>query len=361
MRGGAASGRLARVIRPPLMMLLAAAPDPTSKPSLRAGSVSEGVSKLHSNFNGVVRALPTIGLGLAVFAAFVLLGIALKWAIRRYGEKKRKNYNLILAVGRVAQGAIFIVGLLVASVIIFPDFTPASALASLGVGSVAIAFAARDILQNYLAGILLLLTEPFRLGDQVVFNNFEGTVENIQARATFIRTYDGRRAVIPNAELFTNSVLVNTAFENRRVQYDFGIGYGDSIDEAKSIILKCLEEVPAAIKEPPPEVLVYELAGSSVNLRARWWIAPPGRKDALDARDAVLQLVKERLAEAGIDLPFETQQMLIHDQTEDRDGDRAKQREGWPAGKGEVPTPRGALRGLRRASKPSEDGENPEN
>ncbi len=330
-----------------MLSLLLTAAAPASRPTLRTGSVSEGVSKLHSNFNGVVRALPTIALGLAVFAAFVLLGMALKWAIRRYGRKKHKNYNLVLAVGRLAQGAIFIVGLLVASVIIFPDFTPASALASLGVGSVAIAFAARDILQNYLAGILLLLTEPFRLGDQIVFQTFEGTVENIQARATFIRTYDGRRAVIPNAELFTNSILVNTAFERRRIEYDFGIGYGDSIGEAKAIILGCLRNLPAAIADPPPEVLVYDLAGSSVNLRARWWIQPPGRKDALDARDVVLQTVKERLLAAGIDLPFETQQMLIHDQTEDRDGDRRKQREGWPAGDGEVPTPRGALRGLR--------------
>ena len=317
---------------------------PASQPSFRTGSVSQGVSKLGSNFNAVVRALPTIGLGLAVFAAFVLLGMAIKWGIRRYGQKKRKNYNLVLAVGRLAQGAIFVIGLLVAAVIIFPDFTPASALASLGVGSVAIAFAARDILQNYLAGILLLLTEPFRLGDQVVFQNFEGTVENIQARATFIRTYDGRRAVIPNAELFTNSVLVNTAFERRRVEYDFGIGYGDSIGEAKGIILDCLKNLPAAIADPPPEVLVYELAGSSVNLRARWWIEPPGRKDALDARDVVLQRVKERLLAAGIDLPFPTQQMLLHDQTEEHDGNRAKQREGWPAGEGAVPTARGAQR-----------------
>ena len=91
-------------------------------------------------------------------------------------------------------------------------------------------------MQNFLAGILILLTEPFEINDQIVFKSFEGTVENIETRATTIRTYDGRRIVIPNAELFTNSVTVNTAFDKRRIEYDFGIGYGDDIDHAKQLI-----------------------------------------------------------------------------------------------------------------------------
>ena len=85
----------------------------------------------------------------------------------------------------------------------------------LGIGSVAIGFAFRDILQNFLAGILLLVTQPFRIGDQIVASNYEGTVEDIQTRATFIRTYDGRHVVVPNADLFTDTVVVNTAFEHR--------------------------------------------------------------------------------------------------------------------------------------------------
>jgi len=140
------------------------------------------------------------------------------------------------------------------------------------------------LLQNFLAGILILLAEPFR-HDQIVFKEFEGTVENIQTRAT-IRTYDGRRIVIPNSELFTNSVTVNTAFENRRL-YDVGIGYGDDIDLAKQLMLE-IHSVNGVLKDPAPDVLVVELAESSVNIRARWWINPPRRADALDARDKVI-------------------------------------------------------------------------
>ena len=308
------------------------APLPASQPAApRIGTLTEGTKKVIEQSQSLVASLPTILLGVGLFVAFVILGMLVKWAIRKIGRKKHRNYNLLLAVARLAQGALFIVGLLVAAVVIFPDFTPTSALASLGFGSVAVAFAARDILQNYIAGILLLVTEPFRLGDQIIFESYEGTVTEIQTRATFVRTYDGRRVVIPNAELFTNSVMVNTAFETRRIDYDIGIGYGDDIEEAKRIMLGVMREDESAKGEPPPEVLVFDLAGDHVTLRARWWIDPPQRADALDSRDAVLGEMKRRLTAAGIDLPFPTQQILIHDQTEDGDGDRRSQREGWPA------------------------------
>jgi small conductance mechanosensitive channel len=103
----------------------------------------------------------------------------------------------------------------------------------LGIGGIAIGFAFRDIAQNFLAGILLLLTQRFRIGDQIIVSGFEGTVEDIQTRATFIRMYDGRRVVIPNTNLFIESVTVNTATELRRSEYDVGISYAADIDLAR--------------------------------------------------------------------------------------------------------------------------------
>jgi small-conductance mechanosensitive channel len=145
--------------------------------------------------------------------------------------------------------------------------------------------------------------------------------------------------VIPNATLFTEKVIVNTAFDRRRIEYDIGIGYGDDIDYARQLILQALNAADEVLAEPAPEVLVMELGPSSVSLRARWWIRPPRRADALDARDRVLTAVKQGLIAHGVDLPFPTQQILFHDQTEETDGDRMRQREGWPAG-GEFEVPR---------------------
>ncbi len=108
------------------------------------------------------------------------------------------------------------------------------------------------------------------IGKALPLKSFCNTTENIETRATTIRTYDGRRIVIPNSELFTNSVTVNTAFENRRLEYDVGIGYGDDIDWAKYLMLSAMHSVSEVLKDPAPDVLVMELAESSVNIRVRW-------------------------------------------------------------------------------------------
>ena len=105
------------------------------------------------------------------------------------------------------------------------------------------------------------------------------------------------------------------------------------------------------LKAPAADAIVVELAGSSVNIRARWWVEPPRRADVLDLQDRVLTNIKNKLTANGIDLPFPTQQILFHDQTEATDGDRAHQREGWPAGKGKVPQSRSISSSLERLAK----------
>jgi small conductance mechanosensitive channel len=130
-------------------------------------------------------------------------------------------------------------------------------------------------------------------------------------------------------------VTVNTAFDRRRLEYDVGVGYGDNIDDVKRLILEVLHR-NGVLETPAPDAIVVELAGSTVNIRARWWVQPPRRADALDLQDRVLTNIKNTLTSNGIDLPFPTQQILFHDQTEETDGDRSRQRESWPAGKGNV-------------------------
>lgn len=318
-------------------------------------SVTTAWGKIQAILDSLVLMLPNIVLAIIVFALFYLAGKNIRSLVKRLTRRHRQARNLGLVLGRLSQGITILVGLFVALSIVIPSFKAGDLVQLLGISGVAIGFAFRDILQNFLAGILILLTEPFQIDDQIIFKNFEGTVENIQTRATTIRTYDGRRIVIPNAELFTNSVTVNTAFESRRLQYDIGIGYGDDIDQAKELILEAIATVDGVLREPSPDVLVTELAGSSVNIRARWWIEPPRRADALNSRDMVLSAIKNKLLTNGIDLPFPTQQILFHDQTEETDGDRSRQREGWPAGNKEVPKPRSIGRFLKKLAETAEE------
>ena len=308
--------------------------------------VSAMWATINAMVEGAFAALPKLIVAVVVFVIFWFVAKGAKVLIRR-STARRTHANVGVVIGRLAQWALLLVGLLVAVAVVAPSVKPGNVISVLGVGSVAIGFAFKDILQNFVAGILLLLNEPFSIGDQVVFKNFEGTVESIDTRATRLKTYDGRRVIIPNGEIYTNSFMVNTAFKTRRSQYDVGIGYGDDIDKATRLMLDAMRSMDGVLTEPAPDVVVVALADSTINLRARWWTSA-ARTDVVHTMSRVLTAIRAALTEAGVDLPFPTQVVLFHDQTDENDGDRTRQREGWPAGDS-PPTPRTLPQAIARA------------
>ena len=289
--------------------------------------------KLQAMLQGLIVLIPNVLIGLVVFLLFYFGARLIRRAVSAVAERAGQPPGIALVFSRIASWVTLGVGILVAATIIFPTVTAASLFGALGVSGVAIGFAFKDIFQNLLAGILILITRPFKIGDQIVTGDHEGVVEEIQVRATLLRTYDNRRVVVPNSDLYTNRVIVNTAFDRRRLAVTVGIGYGDDIAEAKQLIIKTVNQLGGILQDPAPQVLVTSLADFSVLLEVRFWIDPPVRREEVEAQDQVLEALKSVLVEAGIDLPMPTQQVLFHDQTEDTDGDRANQREGWPARK----------------------------
>src|SRR5216110_351767 len=155
--------------------------------------------------NGIIAALPNLLLAFLIFLGFYFIGKRTNGIVRTMTEKRQRARHAGVILGRLAQSSVIIAGILVMLTIIFPSFQPVDLILLLGIGSVAIGFAFHDIFQNFLAGILLLLTGPFHVDDEISIDKYEGTVEDIQTRATTLRTYDGRRIVIPNSNLFTNS------------------------------------------------------------------------------------------------------------------------------------------------------------
>ena len=297
------------------------------------------LDKLDNWLDGFFRLLPNIAVAVVVMAIFLALGWTVAWAIRR-GARARDRGNLGEVGGSLVKWAFWIVGLLLAATVVVPSLRPGDLIAGLGIGSVAIGFAFKDILQNMLAGILILVRQPFEVGDQIVSaGGYEGTVERIETRATLIRTYDNRRVVIPNSEIYTNSVVVKTAFESIRSEYDIGIGYGDDWDDALRLAREAAGGVDGVLADPPPEALAWGLGDSAKVVRLRWWTRSP-RADVVHVWSDVLRAVTRAYDGAGIDMPFPTQVHLFHDQTEETDGRRDAQREGWPAAGGAVPDAR---------------------
>ena len=293
--------------------------------------------KLVYVYQSLVLLLPNIVIGLIVMAMFYFGAWLAERAVTRIFHA-RQQFDLASLLGGFVRWGLTGFGFLVAATIIFPSVKPSDVLATLGIGSVAIGFAFKDILQNWFAGLLILLRQPFKRGDQIIVKGYEGTVEHVEARATSIKTYDGRRVVIPNSDIYTQPITVNTAFPTVRSSFDVGIGYGDDIEAARSAILDAIEVIEGPLKDPKPEVIIWDLADFSINLRVRWW-SDSKRAAVIQARSRVIAAVRHALTEAQIDMPYPTRVVLFHDQTEETDGDRARQREGWPAGE-HPPAPR---------------------
>ena len=233
--------------------------------------------------------LPSLLLGIIVFFLFYLISILVSRVIHQTTRKYRPNLGVVFA--RLTGAATIFLGFLVAFSVVAPSFQAGDLIKVLGIGGVAIGFAFQNILQNFLAGLLLLWAEPFRIGDEIKLDNFEGVVEEIQTRATMIKTYDGRRIVIPNADLFTHSVTINTALDSRRWEYELNLKGAEDINETKARIVNTVKRTPGVLANPAPEALVTDLSditANAIKVRVLWWTKTTRQHEMLNSYDNVL-------------------------------------------------------------------------
>ncbi|WP_201578848.1 mechanosensitive ion channel domain-containing protein [Psychrobacter sp. Pi2-52] len=253
---------------------------------------------------GFVERIPYFVASIIVILIFWFLSIVFKKIVHKLLGSRSRHQNLVKVFQRVGGALIFFIGFMIAMVIAVPGFTPAKLIGALGIGSVAIGFAFKDIFQNLLSGILLLISEPFRIGDQIVSGDYEGTVEDIKIRATTIRTYDGRQVVIPNSDLYTSALTVNTAYKQRRLQVAVGIGYEDDIEAAKTEIIKALDKIESVSKKATPSVIATGFGGSSIDLMVRWFIEDGTQANKVASIHQVIVGIKNSLDVAGVNIPF---------------------------------------------------------
>ena len=253
---------------------------------------------------GFVERIPYFVASIIVILIFWFLSIVFKKVVYKLLGSRSRHQNLVKVFQRVGGALIIFIGFMIAMVIAVPGFTPAKLIGALGIGSVAIGFAFKDIFQNLLSGILLLISEPFRIGDQIVSGDYEGTVEDIKIRATTIKTYDGRQVVIPNSDLYTSALTVNTAYKQRRLQVAVGIGYEDDIEAAKAEILQALDKVESVSKKAQPSVIATGFGDSTIDLMVRWFIEDGTQANKVTSIHQVIVEIKSALDAAGVNIPF---------------------------------------------------------
>lgn len=252
---------------------------------------------------GFLKNLPMLFFGvLIIMATVVFVKIFNKFAIKFLTKFHLKGSQVTL-ITRLSVIAIWVFGLLVALTVIFPNLTPTKALAGLGLGSIAIGFAFKDIFENFFAGILILWRFPFENGDYIVCQGIEGAVVDVTIRNTLIRRPSGELVVMPNATIFKNSVDVLTDKKLRRVSIIAGVAYGEDVDKSRAVIEKAVQNCETVSSKKPVEIFACEFAHSSINFEVAWWTKPTPL-DVRKSRDQVVAAVKRALDEAGIEIPF---------------------------------------------------------
>lgn len=229
------------------------------------------------------------------------------------GKRTVRSKSLQLLLSKTCYITVWVVGVLIACVAAFPGLRLGDIIATLGLGSVAIGFAFQDIFKNFLAGILLLLQEPFRIQDQVIIGDYEGTVERIDIRTTKIRTYTGEQVLLPNATVFTSAVQVRTAFNSRRTDLAVGVDYNTPLSDAAEILQRTIQEVEGVLDNPNPEVDLVSFGDSSIDFIVRYWTLPQ-QKEVRQTQTKAIVAIKKAFDQADINIPYPIRTLYFYDQ-----------------------------------------------
>ena len=183
-------------------------------------------------------------------------------------------------------------------------------LGALGIIGIALAFALQDILENFVAGLLLQIRRPFSYGDQIISGDIEGTVKSIDARSVTVLTVDGETVYIPSSQVITDAIFNHTEQGARRSSVAIGVAYGSDLTHVKKTFLDAVSGLDAIVDRPSPEVLFTGFGESSIDFVVRFW-HPPSIADSWAARDAVGLALNDAAAVAGIKIPF-PQRVVTH-------------------------------------------------
>jgi len=191
-------------------------------------------------------------------------------------------------------------------------FDTTSLIAILGAAGLAVGLALKDSLQNFAAGVMLIVFRPFKAGDYIEAGGTGGVVEKISIFNSIIRTPDNREITVPNGGIYGGAITNYSARDTRRIDLTFGIGYDDSMQQARDLIREVLAADERILKDPAAVVAVSELADSSVNFVVRPWVATA---DYWPVRFDLIEGIKTAFDEGGISIPFPQRDVHIYPQS----------------------------------------------
>lgn len=252
----------------------------------------------------IVSAITTVVLFVVVFVIIYLVGkYFMTRAVENSLEQRDVDRTLIdLAVSTTVVMIAVVAVALAATVAGFGVVLAAFATLA-GALALAVGFAARDLIANFVAGVFIIQDEPFTAGDWIEWSGNSGVVREVELRVTKLDTFDNQLVTVPNSDLVSTALVNNVANDERRISVGFGIGYEDDIEQARDAIIDEGSRIEGVLTDPEPTAPVTELGGSSVVLSGRIWIDPRENSYGV-VRAQFVEAVKERFDADGLDMPY---------------------------------------------------------
>jgi small conductance mechanosensitive channel len=256
----------------------------------------------------VVSFIPKLIAALITFGASLFLSVlAARWA-RRVADDRIGDEETVILLSRLTRWSVVIVGTILALDQV--DFDVTGFVAGLGIAGLTIGFALQDITRNFVAGLILLVRQPFDIGDSVDVAGHAGTILGITTRDTVLETWDGEMVILPNLDVFSQPIINYSDLPNRRRTIQIGLGYGEDVNRATKIFLEAIEDVDGVLAEPAPTLLAEELGESTLNLAARFWVNQETH-GVFDVHSDVVRTLKDVAEREAIDLPYPIQTVRL--------------------------------------------------
>ena len=245
--------------------------------------------------------LPYLIAGAIVVALFWLFSQLIKKIFSSATRRTRLDERLRILFSRLIVGVVFVLGIFTALTVVVPSFAFGDFIAGLGLTSLAIGFATKDILNHLISGILILWQQPFRIGDYISVKGDAGWVHFIGVRATTLRKSNGEMILIPNGDIYSSPLVVRRAGATYPMSLKFNIGYGSDVEETKRITRTTLLASKSIVQDPAPSVVISDLAAEGICVTANFRInSNENRPNAVF--DEAASTVLESLAGADIEV-----------------------------------------------------------
>jgi small-conductance mechanosensitive channel len=258
-------------------------------------------SRLREAGYGVLAKLPLLAVALGIIGLALWFGTLLaRWGGPAF--LTTRNPFLQGLIRRFVQSAVVIVGIILALDLLDATALVGALVGTAGLAGLAIGFAFKDIVENYLAGTILAVRQPFAKNDFIRVDQFEGKVVRLTPRETILMSIDGNHVRLPNALVFRSPMVNFTRNPLRRFAFSIGVGSRDDLVQARRIAVQALVAMEGILDDPAPQAIITELGESTVTIEVSGWI-DQGRVDWIRARGEAIRVVKTAIEDAGLTLP----------------------------------------------------------